>query len=133
MRCPYTHFAGISCKDIIMLADFYFNRTVSSTAPGVHVTVKFFCNNMKTKTYSQYRQSEIEILAAVPCTLKGRASSKNDSPASFRNLFFGGRIGYQFHFNFQISQCSVNEVIELAEIIDYINGKHHDEICINAP
>ena len=121
---PRPDLIGIPGQDIITLADADLNRSVSPGFSRVNVTAKFPCNDMKTQTDPKDRDPgdpgtpHIHRLARYPVRR--------------RELFHGTLlqpplrecVGDQRHIDIQIPEGTVDQVIELAVIIDHTDGKH---------
>jgi hypothetical protein len=107
-----------------MFADFYLNWPVTTSWSLLDITTEFCCDDMKTQADSKYGNAQIKIKAGVPGTFYCWSTPQYDPPASLGYLFRGSGIRDHRYINVQIPECTVNEVIELPEIIDHVNREH---------
>jgi hypothetical protein len=79
---------------------------------------------METKADPENGEPEAEILVTIAGTVDGRPSSKDNPPATGCHILSGRGIRHYPGIDIHIPECAVNQVVELPEIIDHIDGAH---------
>jgi hypothetical protein len=87
-----------------MFTDLNIDRPISSPGTLVNLATKSGRNNMQAKTDPQHGQSQVEIPAAVPCTLQCRPAPENDPPALFGHPGRRGGIRDHRYVNVKIAE-----------------------------
>ena len=124
MGCPDVHGLRVSLEDIIRFADLDLDRAVAAAVAGVHASPEFRGNDMEAEADAEHGEAEVQVLRTVARPRNVRPAAKDDPAALLPDPCSRGGIGDQGHINVQVPQRPVDEVVELPEVVDHVDGKH---------
>ena len=79
---------------------------------------------MEAKADAEHGETEVQVLRTVACPRDIRPAAQDDPAALLPDPCRRRGIGDKGHIDVQVPQRPVDEMVELPEIVDNVDGKH---------
>ena len=101
MRSPDIDLFRVPGQNIIMFADIYLDRSITTSWPLLNIATEFCCDDMKTQADSQNRNPQVKIQAGIPGAFYCWSTPKYDSLSLKKILltYFPSHHYYSLHLH----------------------------------